>query len=81
VRAHFRRAKFGTNAWIAIGEPCDSNKSDKKVPHKLECEPPRFGASPDTEWYWWDVEIERTDPKVNVEFLGVAMGDLVNCPC
>ena len=24
-------------------------------------------------FYWWDVLIERTDPKVNVEFLGVGI--------
>jgi hypothetical protein len=23
--------------------------------------------------YWWDVEIQRTDPEFNVEFLGVGM--------
>jgi hypothetical protein len=25
------------------------------------------------EFYWWDVEIVRTNPRVNVELLGVGM--------
>ena len=25
------------------------------------------------ESYWWDVLIERTDPRINVEFLSVGM--------
>ena len=25
------------------------------------------------EWYWWDVLIERTTERVNVEFLGVSL--------
>jgi hypothetical protein len=72
VRAHFRRAAIGTNVWIAIGT-CDSNTSDIKVPHKLECQLPPYKVRRVFEWYWWDVEIERTDPKVNVEFLGVGI--------
>jgi hypothetical protein len=69
VRAHFRRAAIGTNAWIAMGT-CDSNTSNVTGPHKLECQLPRYKIRGD-EWYWWDVEIERTNPRVNVEFLGV----------
>lgn len=71
VRAHFRRAAFGSNAWIAIGT-CDSNTSNITIPQMLSCELPRYKIKPN-EWYWWDVEIERTNPKVNVEFLGVGM--------
>jgi hypothetical protein len=25
------------------------------------------------EWYWWDVLMERTTERVNVEFLGVSL--------
>ena len=35
-----------------------------------------MAASPEikiNESYWWDIEIERTNPRLNVEFLGVGM--------
>jgi hypothetical protein len=71
VRAHFRRAAYGTNAWIAMGT-CDSNTSSVTVPHRLSCPIPAYKFRGD-EWYWWDVEIERTNSRVNVEFLGVGL--------
>jgi hypothetical protein len=69
IRAHLRRAAVGTNIWIAIGT-CDSNTSDTTAPHVIFC-PFDHYQSNRSEWYWWDVEIERTTPSVNVEFLGV----------
>jgi hypothetical protein len=71
VRAHFRRAAIGTNRWIAIGT-CDSNTSNDTGPHRLLCPLPPYKLRAD-EWYWWDVEIERINPQVNVEFLGVGL--------
>ena len=69
IRAHLRRAVSGTNIWIAIGT-CVSNTSDIRTPHRIDCvfDPYRPQGN---EWYWWDVEIERTTPSVNVEFLGI----------
>ena len=69
IRAHLRRAAVGTNIWIAIGT-CDSNTSDTTAAHVIFC-PFDHYQSNNSEWYWWDVEIERTTPSVNVEFLGV----------
>jgi hypothetical protein len=73
VRAHFRRAKIGTNVAITIAT-CDSNTSNINGPHTQICEiQPRYKIRPIDEWYWWDVVIERTNPRVNVEFLGVGV--------
>jgi len=69
IRAHLHRAAKGTNVWIEIGT-CDSNTSNTRTPHRLVCPFPSFQTSI-FEWYWWDVEIERTTSNVNVEFLGV----------
>ena len=72
IRAHFRRAVMGTNIWIAIAT-CDSNTSNITTPHEIFC---RFDHPyrPNVfETYWWDVEIERTTPNVNVEFLGITI--------
>jgi hypothetical protein len=69
IRAHLRRAAIGTNVWIAIGT-CDSNTSDTTTPHVIFCSFDPY-QSKSSEWYWWDVEIERTTPSVNVEFLGI----------
>ena len=72
VRAHFRRATIGTNRWIAVGT-CDSNTSNERGPHLVpRCSFPGHKLRSD-EWYWWDVEIERSNPQVNVEFLGVGL--------
>lgn len=70
IRAHLRRAVKGTNVWIAIAT-CDSNTSDTRTPHKVVC--PVGYKLKSEEWYWWDVEIERTTPRVNVEFLGLSL--------
>jgi hypothetical protein len=69
IRAHFRGAVIGSNTWFAIGT-CDSNTSNITTPHQIVChfDPHRPNIF---EWYWWDVEIERTTPNVNVEFLGI----------
>jgi hypothetical protein len=72
IRAHLRRAKHGTNIWIAIGA-CDSNTSNTTTPHTIICNfDPWYTTTPE-EWYWWDVEIERITRSVNVEFLGIDM--------
>ena len=52
--------------------PPNSNTSNTTGPHNMACffpgEPIKINV-----FYWYDVLIERTDPKVNVEFLGVGM--------
>jgi hypothetical protein len=69
IRAHLRRAKYGTNIWIAIGT-CDSNTSNTTTPHRIICNFDPYTPT-GSEWYWWDVEIERITRSVNVEFLGI----------
>jgi len=71
VRAILRRAKLGTNIAITIGT-CDSNTSSITGPTNIAC----FMAPYTTqinESYWWEVLIDRSDPRVNVEFLMVGM--------
>lgn len=70
IRASLHRAVKGTNVWIEIGT-CDSNTSSTTTPHKIFC--PLNYTIKGNEWYWWDVKIERTTPRVNVEFLGIEM--------
>jgi hypothetical protein len=70
VRAHFRRAALGTNVAITIGT-CDSNTSSFTGPHNMFCFLPSYTTK--LESYWWEVVIERTNSRVNVEFLGVGM--------
>jgi hypothetical protein len=71
VTATFRHAALASNVAITNGT-CDSNTSSFPGPHNVSC---TFAA--DTiklnESYWWDVSIERSNPRVNVEFLGVGM--------
>jgi hypothetical protein len=71
IRATLRRAVEGTNVAIDMGT-CDSNTSNTKTPHEIFCRITPY-THKSREWYWWDVEIERTTPSVNVEFLGVEM--------
>ena len=71
VRAHLRRASLASNVAITIGT-CDSNTSSIPGPHNMGC----FGPSHTlkiNESYWWEIVIERTNPRVNVEFLSVGM--------
>ena len=72
IRARLHRAVKGTNVWIEIGT-CDSNTSDTTTPHKILCSLVDGYKIKANEWYWWDVEIERTTPRVNVEFLGISL--------
>ena len=71
VRAFLRHAGIGTNVAITDAT-CDSNTSNTTGPQNMACffhsEPIKINV-----FYWWDVLIERTDPKVNVEFLGVGI--------
>jgi hypothetical protein len=71
VRVFFRHAGIGTNVAVTDAT-CDSNTSDTTGPHNMACffhaEPIKINV-----FYWYDVLIERTNPKVNVEFLGVGM--------
>ena len=71
VTATFRRAGLASNIAITNGI-CDSNISSFPGPHNVSC---RFDPYiiKINESYWWDVLIERTDPRVNVEFLSVGM--------
>jgi hypothetical protein len=71
VRAFLRHAGIGTN--IAITDAtCDSNTSNTTGPQNMAC-----FFHPETiqinVFYWWDILIERTDPRGNVEFLGVGL--------
>lgn len=72
IRAHLHRAAKGTNIWIEIGT-CDSNTSDTTTPQQIWCGLDNGYKMNGNEWYWWDIEIERTTPTVNVEFLGISM--------
>jgi hypothetical protein len=71
VHASLRRAVKGTNAWIEIGS-CDSNSLTKTTPHQIPCFFDGYKLK-GYEWYWWDIVIERTSPRVNVEFLGISL--------
>jgi hypothetical protein len=70
IRASLHRAVRGTNVSIEMGT-CDSNTSNTTTPHKIFC--PLVYKIKSNEWYWWDVRIERTTPRVNVEFLGIEL--------
>ena len=71
VRAFLRHAGIGTNVAVTDAT-CDSNTSNTTGPQNMACffhsEPIKINV-----FYWWDILIERTDPKVNVEFLGVGI--------
>jgi hypothetical protein len=71
VRAFLRHAGIGTNVAITDAT-CDSNTSNTTGPQNMAC---FFHSAPIkiNVFYWWDILIERTDPKVNVEFLGVGI--------
>ena len=71
VQAVFRHAGLGSNVAITHGV-CDSNTSTLTGPHNVSCEFASYTLKIN-ESYWWDVEIHRSDPKINVEFLGVGM--------
>ncbi len=71
VQAVFRHAALGSNVAITNGV-CDSNTSTLTGPHNVACFFPSYTIKIN-ESYWWDVAIQRTDPKINVEFLGVGM--------
>jgi len=72
VRANLRRAGQGTNIAITIGT-CDSNTSSISTrPTSIVCFMPPHKAQAN-ESYWWEILIDRSDPRVNVEFLQVAM--------
>ena len=71
VVATFRHAGLASNIAITNGS-CDSNTSGFPGPHNVSC---RFDPYiiKINESYWWDVLIERSDPRVNVEFRSVGM--------
>jgi len=71
VTATFRHAALASNVAITNGT-CDSNASSFPGPHNVSCQFPAYTIKIN-ESYWWDVSIERTNPRVNVEFLGVGM--------
>jgi hypothetical protein len=71
VRANLRRARLGTNIAITIGT-CDSNTSSITGPTNIACFMPPH-TTQINESYWWEILIERSDPRVNVEFLMVGM--------
>jgi hypothetical protein len=71
VRANLRRAGQGTNIAITIGT-CDSNTSSITGPTSIVCFMPPHRPQLN-EAYWWEILIDRSDPRVNVEFLIVKM--------
>jgi hypothetical protein len=71
VQAVFRHAALGSNIAVTNGV-CDSNTSTLSGPHNVACFFPSYTIRIN-ESYWWDVEIQRSDPTINVEFLGVGM--------
>jgi hypothetical protein len=71
VQAIFRHAALGSNVAITNGV-CDSNTSTLTGPTNIACFFPEDTIKINV-WYWWDIEIQRTNPEVNVEFLGVGM--------
>lgn len=70
VRAHLRRAAYGTNIAVTLGT-CDSNTSNTTGPQKMDCFLPSVFMISAGDLYWWEIIIERSSPAVNVEFLGV----------
>jgi hypothetical protein len=68
IHASLRRTVKGTNVWIEIGN-CDSNTSNETKPQMIWCLVDGYKTKSE-EWYWWDVLMERTTERVNVEFLG-----------
>ena len=71
VTATFRHAALASNVAITNGT-CDSNASSFPGPHNVSCAFPSYTIKIN-ESYWWDVSIERTNPRVNVEFLSIGM--------
>jgi hypothetical protein len=73
VQAIFREATLGTNIAITDGI-CNSNANTSNItgPTNMACFASEVIIKINT-LYWWDVEIQRTDPQFNVEFLGVGM--------
>lgn len=71
VTAAFRHAALASNVAITAGT-CDSNSSSFPGPHNVSCSFPATTIKIN-ESYWWDVSIERSDPRVNVEFLSIGM--------
>jgi hypothetical protein len=73
VQAIFREATLGTNIAITDGI-CNSNANTSNItgPTNMACFASEVIIKINT-LYWWDAEIQRTDPKFNVEFLGVGM--------
>src|SRR5206468_4534245 len=59
------------NIAITIGT-CDSNTSNITGPTNIACFMPPHTATIN-ESYWWEILIDRSDPRVNVEFLMVGM--------
>jgi len=66
VRANLRR-----DIAITIGT-CDSNTSSITGPINIACFMPPH-TTQINESYWWEILIDRSDPRVNVEFLMVGM--------
>ncbi len=73
VRATLRRAARGTNVAESLGT-CDSDTSDATGPTEIFCPLPKPVDLSDKYQWWWEVVIDRSDPAVNVEFLGLISG-------
>jgi hypothetical protein len=71
IRATFRHAALASNVAVTAGT-CDSNTSSFPGPHNVSCSFPAYTIKIN-ESYWWDVLIERTNPRVNVELLTIGM--------
>jgi len=71
VRTHLRRAWQGRNVGELLGT-CDSNTSIKTGPHYLFCNIKDIGTTGQYS-YWVEVLMDRSNPNVEVEFLGTAI--------
>ena len=71
VRASFRHAALASNVAITNGT-CNLNTSSFPGPHNVSCTFPSYTIKINKS-YWWDVVIEKTDSRVNVEFLSLGM--------
>lgn len=71
VRTHLRRARQGRNVGELLGT-CNSNTSIKTGPQYMFCNIRDIGTTGQYS-YWVEVLMDRSNPNVEVEFLGTAI--------
>jgi hypothetical protein len=71
VRAHLRRAPWGSNVAQTLGT-CDSNtRNASAFPQNVHCSLSTVYKMDGRHLYWWEIVIDRSNPTVNVEFLTI----------